>query len=265
MVFKEINSRQNHFIKYSLSLKEKKRRDIEKSCLVEGEKILCDLADHNISIRMFFISESAYKNTTQNAEKIAKRAHYNFIVPDSLMNYISTTETSAGFLAIIETQPDIVFEINIEQNGCYLILDSIQDPGNCGTIFRSAAALGISGIILYGNCTDPYSPKSIRASSGQTLLMPLYKLETIDELKDLEKQNLKFYGTSSRGEISLEQFSFPTPLAFIMGNESKGVSNPLNALITSNIKIPISKAVESLNVSTAASILCWEWYRNLII
>ncbi len=258
MAFKEITSRQNHFIKYALSLKDKKRRDIEKSCLIEGKKILCDLADKNFSLRMFFISQSAYNSDIESAEKIAKRTHFNFLVTDNLMETISTTETTAGFLAIAETPIQTFIEFELDANGCYLMLDNIQDPGNCGTIFRSAAAFKIDGIILYGNCTDIYGPKTIRASSGQTLLIKTYKIDDIENLRELKKSGLSFYGTGNTGEILLENFNFPCPLAIVMGNEGKGLSKELEELISQTIKIKISGEVESLNVSVAASIVAWQ-------
>lgn len=262
MAFKEITSRQNHFIKYALSLKDKKRRDIEKSCLIEGQKILEDLADKNFSFRIFFISQSAYRQNSAAAEKIAKRTGFNFIITDNLAEYLSTTETTAGFLAIAETPANIFFEFEIKKDGCYILLDNIQDPGNAGTIFRSSAAFSIDGIILYGNCTDPYSPKTIRASQGQTLLLPSYRFENTQDLEELSKSGLQFYGAAKSGDEDLMNFKFPTPLAICLGNESKGLSEELLPLLSGILKINMSDNTESLNVSIAGSIIAWHWFNK---
>ena len=262
MAFKEITSKQNHFIKYATTLKDKKRRDIEKSCLIEGQKILEDLADKDFSFRMFFISQNVYEQNITAAEKIAKKTEFNFIITDNLAQYLSTTETAAGFLAVAETPVNNFFEFEIKKEGCYILLDNIQDPGNAGTIFRSCAAFSIAGVILYGNCTDPYSPKTIRASQGQTLLLPSYRFEDTEGLQELSKSGLKFYGAAKGGDSDLADFKFPAPLAICLGNESKGLSEELLPMLDGVLKINMSDNTESLNVSVAGSIIAYQYFNK---
>lgn len=260
MGFSSVTSKQNHFVKYALSLKEKKRRDLEHSCLIEGKKILSDLASRHHSLRYFFVSEKAYQESPEVAEKIAMRSGENFIVPDSIIQKLATTENSSGFIAVSETPIPSIWGFEPEPNGFYFLLDSIQDPGNCGTIFRTAAAFNVTGIILYGNCTDPYGPKAIRASLAETLFVPLYKISDPSDLRQLNGINL--FSTASDAKIALPQFDFPLPLAVIMGNEGAGVSQELRNIVSGEIRIPFSGKIESLNLASASSIIAWEWFKR---
>lgn len=263
MAFKQITSRQNHFIKYMLSLKEKKVRDREKTCLIEGEKILSDLADKQYPFRFFFTTEKALSQSPDKAEKIAKRSAYNFITSEQIMKVLSGADTPAGFIAAAETPYMRSIEYEIDRKGFFLCCDTIQDPGNLGTIFRTAAAFNISGIILYGNNADPFGPKTIRASSGQTLLIPILYAEDRKQLLTLQTDTgISLYASSSHNGISIENFAFPQPSCIILGNEGKGISENTLSIAKGVVKIPTTGQTESLNVSSAAAIAAWEWYKQ---
>lgn len=262
MNFKEITSKQNHFVRYALSLKDKKTRNKEHSCLVEGEKILRDLARRDHPLRYFFIGRSSLEKSPGVSEAISKQASYSFQVPDTLMRLLSTTESPAGFLAVSETPIRHLYELEPARGDCYLLLDNIQDPGNVGTIFRSCAAFGIKGLFLYGNCADPFNPKTVRASSGQTLVTPFWNIGGIEDLHEIQSAGMRFFGTSLSSSDPLTGFSFPTPLTVCMGNESKGISPELQAMAEKTVRIEISEETDSLNVSVASSIIAYEWYKN---
>lgn len=262
MAFKEITSRQNHFVKYMLTLKDKKTRDNEQTCLIEGEKILSDLASEGYPIRMFFISEKALKENREAAEKIAVRSSYNFVTTDAVMKALSSTDTPAGFIAAAETpmiNPLAEDPEEFIKDGLYICADNIQDPGNMGAIFRTAAGLEASGIVLYGNCADPFSPKSIRGSAGKTLTVPFIHAYDQEFFKTLKKLGCPVYVTAKTGAISLEKFRYPKTSCIVLGSEGKGVSKEVRDVADGAISIPISENTESLNVSTAAAIIIWQW------
>ena len=262
MGFKEITSRQNHFVKYMLTLKDKKTRDREKTCLVEGLKILFDLAEKQYPIRMFFTTNEMLKKYPKETEKIGMRSSYNFVTDESIIKALSTTETTGGFIAAVETPYINPLMYEYENEGFYICADNIQDPGNVGNIFRTASAFELSGVILYKHCADPFGPKAIRGSVGQSLILPAIQIDELDLLNDMKKSGYKIYITESEGNISLNKFKFPKSTCIIFGNEGKGISKELREIADGVIQIPISKNTESLNVSTSVSIIGWEWFKN---
>lgn len=263
MAFKEITSRQNHFVKYMLTLKDKRTRDNERTCLIEGEKILLDLAAEGYPLRMFFVSEKALACDREAAERIAVRSAYNFVTTDSVMRAISSTDTPAGFIAAAETPGGSPLDedpAEFIRKGLYLCADNIQDPGNMGALFRTAAGFGASGVILHGNCADPFSPKAIRGSAGKTLTLPLIRSDSADFIDAARANGCPTYVTGMRGGVPLDEFEFPETVCIALGNEGCGVSSDLRKGAAGEISIPISENTESLNVSAAAAIITWQWF-----
>jgi TrmH family RNA methyltransferase len=141
--------------------------------------------------------------------------------------------------------------------GTHILLDGIQDPGNVGTIIRSACAFGMDSIILTDDSADVYNPKSVRASMGAIFRLPIVR-KTYDEIHEIRKAGVKFAGTSnSTRAIDVRQADFSNKV-IILGNEGRGISYNLFALCDEVVKIPLSPGCESLNVAIAASIIMWE-------
>ena len=181
-------------------------------------------------------------------------------VPRDVMETISPMKTPQGalFLARLpETRPPETLP-----GSRYLVLDSVQDPGNVGTIWRTADALGTDGLILVGNCADPYSPKVVRASMGACFRLPVFVTDADGLCVLLERSRLPLSATALREDtISLERADL-SRAAVIIGSEGRGVSPELLSRSVQTIKIPMRPRCESLNAAAAAAIVLWEMARR---
>ena len=181
-------------------------------------------------------------------------------VPRDVMETISPMKTPQGalFLARLpETAPPETLA-----GDRYLVLDGVQDPGNVGTIWRTADALGADGLILVGNCADPYSPKVVRSSMGACFRLPVWTAELDALTQRLTESGIPLWATALREDtVSLEQARLDRA-AVIIGSEGSGVSPELLARSGQTIKIPMRERCESLNAAAAAAIVLWEMARN---
>ena len=139
-----------------------------------------------------------------------------------------------------------------------LILDNIQDPGNLGTIIRSAVAFNIDTIVLGNTCVDLYNDKTIRASEGMLFKINILRKDLTSFLEELKKNNYTLYGTDVTGGKVLNTVTFSSKCGIVIGSEGKGISPEIKKLINQNIYIPMSYQTESLNASVAASIIMYE-------
>ena len=144
-----------------------------------------------------------------------------------------------------------------------ILLDRISDPGNLGTIIRSASAFNADGIILYGNCVEYYSPKVIRSSAGNFFKTPVYEIKNINDLKSLLKNHFKIATMlSEENNISLKESALIDKCVIMFGSEAVGLSDELIKISDKNIRLDMKKNVESLNLSISASIILYEMYIN---
>jgi TrmH family RNA methyltransferase len=144
----------------------------------------------------------------------------------------------------------------------YLILESIQDPGNLGTIMRTAEAAGISGVIIGGESCDMYNPKVVRSTMGAIFRVPfIYTDNLVETINQLKAYGVTVYGAHLKG-TDLYAEAFDGSVAFLIGNEGNGLSEEVSATATRLIKIPMAGKVESLNAATSAALLSYEVYRQ---
>ncbi len=176
-------------------------------------------------------------------------------------------EEPSEMLITVKITPLQLSELKLTEKPFLLIFDRPSDYGNFGSIVRSANSFNVDGVLLLGHGIDPYDPKVIRSSLGSIFHTQVVHLESMQILEDWLKQQkescqLNIVGTDSTGSISLSDQPLKQPIALILGNEAKGMSVALKNLSDFIISIPISGAVNSLNVACAGSILLWEVFRN---
>ena len=180
-------------------------------------------------------------------------------VPDDVMESISPMRTPQGALFLARL-PDLTAPKRLEGSR-YLVLDGVQDPGNVGTIWRTADALGADGLLLVNGCADPYHPKTVRASMGACFRMPVWET-TPEELNTRLKQaQLPLCATALREDTVDVRQADLSRAAVIIGSEGHGVSEELLALSEQTIKIPMRARCESLNAGVAAAVVLWEMAR----
>lgn len=238
-----ISSAQNPTIKLIRSLDDKKGRREANLFVAEGLAML----------------ERAEGLGWQPEYLVATKPTYMFdglrplIVTDKLMAELSAQNNPHDVLAVFKQR----FQPHAAKEGLWLALEEIRDPGNLGTILRTADGAGASGIILVGDCCDPYSPEAVRASTGSIFAMPIVKM-SVAALADLARGwPGTVVGTASNAK---SDFRVPVkcPALIVLGNESRGLSDEATTACKTLVRIPMRKGVESLNVATAAALMLYQ-------
>ncbi len=250
-----ITSKDNSLIKLVCSLQSSLKARKENGLFVlEGKRICDDAFCCGIKFDKLIISETAYNKYFEAVEIFSKNSKELYKIPDSLFKKISDTTSPQGIIALAK-MPEKSLEIN--KNGRYIALENINDPSNLGAVSRTAEALGISGIILSSDSCDPYSPKSLRASMGTILRMPVIILDNF--VDSLASSGLKTFAcVVDSFATPITDIEFTDGSVLMIGNEANGLSE--NAKNSADFKITIQMCgkAESLNASVAGAIAMWE-------
>lgn len=236
---KEIMRISKERLKHLAKFKQKKIRQSENLVIVEGYRLIEQLIKNGIEIEELYVAED-YKLKLQAKCPIFNLKKYE-------LEKITSTETPQEIAALIKTNLLPIF-----RKRRLLYLDGISEPGNLGTIIRTAAAFSMDGIILSPDCCEIFNPKVIRASLGAVFFIPI----EIHDDNWLKKQSAVKIATSLNNAIPLERFSIPIEnWILILGSEATGIKSEILTFADEKIKIPQSSLMESLNVAVAAGIL----------
>ena len=251
-----ITSPQNPKLKLIRSLQGRaKARRKENAFLVEGVRLLEEVVAAKWGIR-FVLYDC---NLSERGKELLQSLDGSEIeeVDAALFKSVSDTENSQGILAVLENN----FQLPIPDSPDFLlILDQIRDPGNLGTLLRTAAAASVDAVILPPETADAFSPKVLRAGMGAHFHIPII-LESWDEIKD-RVQNLTVYLAEMDGGVSYTEASLKNACALIIGGEADGASQSARDLADKNICIPMRNKTESLNAAVAGAILIFEVVRQ---
>lgn len=252
----KITSKDNDNIKLITSLfSSKKVRKANNLFAVEGLTLVLEAFEGNYKIEKIFLTERFFTKHKEKINGILSEVKQSYFICDSIADKITETTTPQGVFAIFQSKPDGIN--TIEEKGQYLILNQLQDPGNIGTIIRSAQAFGIDAIIMSEDCPDIFSSKIIRASMGGIFKQKIISCNIFEIIHKIKALGMPVYATSLSdiakpiSEINLKQ-----PCAVILGNEGNGISEQVIQECDESFLIPILS--QSLNVSIAASIVAWE-------
>ncbi len=237
----EITSLDNKRVKYWLKLKDKKYRDEENKFLVEGDHLVL------YALKSGLVEEIVALDYSYEKENIPF-----YLVNDRIMKKLTSQVTISKVIAVCTKIPSSKIVGNV------LILDNIQDPGNLGTMIRSALAFNFTTIILSNDTVDLYNEKVIRASEGMLFHLNFLKGDLKTILKDLKSDNYTIYGTDVKKGTSLKDILKNEKIGIIIGNEGAGMKEELKGYCDNLINIPLNKACESLNAGIAASIIMYE-------
>ena len=268
-----ITSKSNSIVKYICSLQNKKYRNKYNKYVIEGIKMVEEIINSEGNAPEFIIySEEILNRTTLGTEFLnvinQNINRYNFAnVNQDIFEYITDVETPQGVIAVIDKKEYGINELgeilNADVGNKFIILDKVQDPGNLGTIIRSAKSFGIDNIICISGTVDAFSPKVVRSTMGAILKTNIFyiKENEIDMLvSSLKNNGYNIISTSLEGEKYLNEETITTKTIFVMGNEANGVSKELLDYSDKFIKIPMQDTMESLNVAVASSIVMYEQY-----
>lgn len=246
-----IESNKNVKIKTVKKLHTRKGREKLGSFFIEGEHLVEEALKSRVIINELFVEDTF---EIPKAWDIANFPIY--IVSDKIMKEISETETPQGVLAVCELLGRKPLEV--EKLGKYLLIDQVQDPGNLGTIIRTADSVGMSAVILGAGTVDVYNSKVIRSTQGSLFHLPVVKGDLGEWIDKLKSKNIPIFGTALNDSAKAYKSVSPQEsFALIVGNEGSGMSSELLNRTNENLYIPIYGKAESLNVSIATGILLY--------
>ncbi len=236
------------------SLKAKKVRELEQAYVIEGEKITIELLKSDLAPKRILCTEAWYYI---HSHLVKKFLSVLTILKDYELEKISQHKSTPSVIVVvpIEKQP-----MSIQHNKLMLLLDGIQDPGNMGTIIRSADWFGINRIFISEHCVDIYNPKVIQSSMGSIFRVSVFETDLSELMR--ENKAIPVFAADMHGS-SIYDIPICTPCFLLIGSEGKGVSDSYKPLVNKFLSIPGHGKAESLNAAVAASILMSHWAATL--
>ena len=266
-----ITSRSNPLVKWASSLSDKKYRSIEKSFIIEGEKLTYEAMDASLVPTHIFVSEGKWEKNVERLrhfEKNEKFAATSVIcLSDGVFDKISSEKSPQGIISVLKYLDffhniDIIYkeEFFWDADEKTLMLYSVRDPGNLGAIIRSAVAFGIKHIILSSDCADVYNSRTVRAAMGSLFKI---KITIVSDFASAitsarESGRRVFAAELSDRAVAIDKVGLVGSDVFIIGNEGHGIDKSISSLADGSVYIPICPETESLNASVAASVFMWE-------
>jgi len=264
---KEITSLANPIIKDIKALSLKKTRDETKSFMAEGLKLVIDALDLGWTIRTLIYSKGAKGKPL--VEKVAARtvAAGGLVleVSEKVMASVTRRENPQMVAGVFEQRWNALKDVRPSGSETWVALDRVRDPGNLGTIIRTADAAGASGVILVGDCTDPFSMETVRATMGSLFAVPLVKTTPADFLRWKKDSGARLVATHLAGAVDYRTIDYRSkPVVLMMGNEQSGLPDDLAAAADALARIPQVGRADSLNLAVATGVMLFEVRRHLL-
>ena len=270
----EISSPANPRIKSIKGLMLKKNRDRENAFLAEGQKLVTDALEKGWTIRTLLHSRRLLEDDGQReriqslSAKVRARGGDILITNDKLLTSITRRDNPQSVVAVIERKLVDASNLSFEGSDCWLALDRVRDPGNLGTIIRTADALGAKGVFLVGDTTDPFALEAVRATMGSLFHVQLVRqseAQFIEFAKIFQSQGGQVVGTHLKGAVDHREVDYASgPLVLLMGNEQQGLTDELAEACDSVVLIAMDGAADSLNLAVATGIVLFEARRHLL-
>lgn len=282
-----ISSTTNKQVKFVNALvKKAKTRREEDLFVAEGLRMCSEIPKDRI--HTLYISESFSK--TKECKTLREGVKHIELVTDEVFKNLSDTQTPQGILALVKQYHYTLDEVtgktakekatasgqdadgsvqnrkkqeNRKKPALLMVLETIQDPGNLGTILRAGEGAGVTGVVMDANTTDIYNPKVIRSTMGSVLRMPFVYVEDLHEtLQELKNRNIRLFAAHLKGKQAYDLEDYTGDTAFLIGNEGNGLTDETAAMADTYVRIPMEGSVESLNAAVAASVLMFEAARQ---
>lgn len=252
-----ITSRENPLIKQLVLLMENRKERVKTGLFVaEGLRLCREAAHSDIVIKTVLVTDAFMDKHSDEATSIFDVCDNVVFISDGIASKLGDTVSSQGVFCLCE-MPRLSNEV---KGNKFIVLENLQDPGNIGTIIRSAQAFGIDGVVFVGNCVDIYSPKVLRSTMGTAFSMPIYKFSSVVEAREeLKKNGCEILGAVlDENSEKLSQIKLKDKCAVMIGNEANGLTELAKSSCDSFIYIEMSGNAESLNAAVAASVIMWE-------
>lgn len=261
----QILSTKNQRVKDWASLKLKKFRDQSNQFLIEGVRLVEDALESGAPLETLLVQDDML--TSGRLDRIINQANSLQLelieVNQAVIEHVADTKTPQGVVAIgNKLEHDFAGLVASKTNPFYLVLDNVQDPGNLGTMIRSADAVNATGVFVGKGSVDLYNPKVVRSTMGSLFHIPVMEANLEELLPMLNEQNIKVYGTETGGEQDIYSADLTGDVAIVVGSEAHGISEEIRQKITRWVSLPMPGKAESLNAAIASSLFLYEVLRQ---
>jgi TrmH family RNA methyltransferase len=270
MIKKEVSyitSVQNPRVKGWTQLLDKKGREKQGQFIIEGVHLVQEALSSGTGVdTLVYASERQNELPFDLLELADEQGVECFAVTEAVLSKCTDTQTPQAVFAVLRKlhwEPaDLLTSARAGSPGLVVVIDGMQDPGNLGTIIRSADAVGATGVLLGKGTVDLYNPKTVRSTMGSLFHLPIAQGDLEQLLPLAAEQGVAVVTTSLQGTSSCYEFDFRQPVWFVIGNEGQGVSPKVSALTTEHIRIPMQGSAESLNAAMAGTVVLFEAMRQ---
>lgn len=257
-----IQSSSNKIIKHIKSLQQKKYRDESDSFLIEGEKLVLEALEYKAGISKVLFSQSFCSAGRHNeiVNILLKGDIPFYYAEDRVFREACETDTPQGVIAVAGKLEYNLAGILERDALCIVMLNELRDPGNAGTIIRTADACGLDAVLLSKGSVDLYNGKTIRSTMGSLFHIPVFQnVDTIETVELLKKKGIVTVGADPHSNTDCIDFPYYRKTAIIIGNEAQGLDENTKSIFEHNVRIPMTGRAESLNAGIAASIMMYEF------
>jgi len=264
----DISSLSNEKVKKALSLKERRARKQTDQFLIEGYRELVRSLEKPVSIETLFVCEKFFlkNNEPRLIQKIALQNAQVLYCSEKVFQKLSYRDRPDGLLAVAnqfhEGKDQLNHLLATKKNGFYLVCESIEKPGNLGTILRSCDATAVDGVIVCDACTDLFNPNVVRASVGTLFTQPIFELSSNEAIALFKKHKVLVASSSPDAKRLYTDADFTKSVALIVGTEQYGISEEWKKHADIMVRIPMRGSADSLNVGSATTILLYEVLRQ---
>lgn len=259
-----ITSTHNPRIINAARLRDKKGRDSRKLMLIDGYRAVNLALNNGFALKQVFYCEKFFQSRGERilVARAQEKGAQVFHLTEKVFARIAYGDNPEGILAVAGQVKRNLADLPLGKSALYLILDSVEKPGNLGAILRTADAAAVTGVIVCDTQTDIYNPNVIRSSLGTFFTVPVVAASTSNTLQWLKKNHLRIIATTPSAKVEYTRIDYKNPCAIVLGSEDQGISPVWLDSAELKIKIPMQGQVDSLNVSTAAAIILYEALRQ---
>lgn len=257
-----VTSLDNPSVKFARSLHDRRARQRERAFLVEGPRTIADAVGAGIAPTLLLLdAQRAHDPHWQEvAERARQRGARVLLVTERVLRHVCDTVTPQGMVAVFPI-PRSDRPAPGQEPALFLVLDGLQDPGNVGTLLRSALGAGAHAVYLTPGTADPFSPKVVRAAAGSHFRLPILRLDDTHWDEELDRCSQRLAAVPSGG-VPYDQVDWTRPSTLMVGSEARGLLDHVRARATGAVTIPLHGGLESLNAAVAGSVLLFEAARQ---
>ena len=258
MISSDSNAQVKELVKLQKNARERRKKQL---FISEGIKLTKEAALYG-KLEKIYVAESFYEKAEETVKQWIEEYPYEEVA-DTVFSGISETVTPQGILGLVKMPSYHLEEILNDERKSIILLDDLRDPGNLGTIMRTAEGAGMSGVVMSRGSVDLFNPKVVRSTMGAIFRVPFYYADDLAEVIEQTKaKGIPVYGTMMQGSVVYDERDYCTGAGIVIGNEANGLSQEVIGHLTGAVRIPMEGNLESLNAAVSAAILMYEITRQ---